>query len=177
MSAAPHSQHTRRKYERKSKLNLLDGNRLQNGSLISNYDLINFMAAVSEFCLASIIPAGFQVWPAFFFFFFYIFKMNLWQERHMKKRQEGSGGCRSEVRSGSSRSSRARPGRRGGQTLLGLTFFRLLSSSSSWRILTSLEVSSSFSRRSSSCCLKNIRRSCREGTTAEYTEADNHLRH
>lgn len=108
MSAAPHSQHTRRKYERKSKLNLLDGTRLENGSL--NYDLINFMAAVSEFCLASIIPARFQVWPAVFFFFFYIFKMNLWQERHMKKRQEGSGGCRSEVRSGSSRSSRARPG-------------------------------------------------------------------
>lgn len=74
MSAAPHSQHTRRKYERKSKLNLLDGNRLENGSLISNYDLINFMAAVSEFCFASIIPAGFQVWPAVFF---NIFKMNL----------------------------------------------------------------------------------------------------
>lgn len=50
--------------------------------------------------------------------------------------------------------------RRGGQTLLGLTFFRLFSSSSSWRILTSLEVNSSFSRRSSSCCLKNIRSSC-----------------
>lgn len=46
-----------------------------------------------------------------------------------------------------------------GQTLLGLTFFRLLSSSSSWRIRTSLVVSSSFSRRNSSCCRKNIRRS------------------
>lgn len=86
MSAAPHSQHTRRKCERKSKLNLLDGNRLQNGSLISNYDLINFMAAVSEFCLASIIPAGFQVWPAFFFFFFlhfqneYYDKSDIWKK-------------------------------------------------------------------------------------------------
>lgn len=50
-----------------------------------------------------------------------------------------------------------------GQTLLGLTFFRLLSSSSSWRIRTSLVDSSSFSRRSSSCCRKNIRRSCAEG--------------
>lgn len=49
-----------------------------------------------------------------------------------------------------------------GQALLGLTFFRLLSSSSSWRIRTSLVVSSSFSRRSSSCCRKNIRRSCVE---------------
>lgn len=46
-----------------------------------------------------------------------------------------------------------------GQTLLGLTFFRLFSSSSSCRIRTSLVVSSSFSRRSSSCCRKNIRRS------------------
>ena len=56
----------------------------------------------------------------------------------------------------------------GGQTLLGLTFFRLLSSSSSWRIRTSLVVSSSFSRRNSSCCRKNIRRS--------YVEKDRHSR-
>ena len=46
-----------------------------------------------------------------------------------------------------------------GQTLLGLTFFKLLSSSSNWRIRTSLVVSSSLRRRSSSCCRKNIRRS------------------
>ncbi|KAG7283789.1 hypothetical protein CRUP_034413 [Coryphaenoides rupestris] len=51
-----------------------------------------------------------------------------------------------------------------GQMLLGLTFLRLLSSSSSCRILTSLVASSSFSRRSSSCCLKNIRSICRRET-------------
>lgn len=64
-----------------------------------------------------------------------------------------------EVRTGSKRSSFCQFRRLRGQTLLGLTFFRLFSSSSSCRIRTSLVVSSSFSRRSSSCCRKNIRRS------------------
>lgn len=54
MSAAAHSQLTWRKYERKSELNVLDRNRFENRHLISNYDLINFMVAVSKFCLVSI---------------------------------------------------------------------------------------------------------------------------
>lgn len=65
-----------------------------------------------------------------------------------------------EVRIGEQRKQLCQSTRLGGQTSLGLTFFRLLSSSSNWRIRTSFVVSSSFSRRSSSCCRKNIRRSC-----------------
>lgn len=75
-----------------------------------------------------------------------------------KSRVKGSEGCwRSEL--GGKGGSFASPGLLRGQALLGLTFFRLLSSSSNWRIRMSLVVSSSFSRRSSSCCRKNIRRS------------------
>ncbi len=48
-------------------------------------------------------------------------------------------------------------------------FLMLLSSSSSCRILMSFCVSSSFSRRNSSCCLKNIRKSCRAKRTSLHT--------
>lgn len=90
-------------------------------------------------------------------------RMKLWyNEIYQKSRAKGSEGCwRSEV-GGQRKRGFASPGVLRGQALLGLTFFRLLSSSSSWRIRTSLVVSSSFSRRSSSCCRKNIRRSCVE---------------
>lgn len=68
MSTVAHSQHTRRKYERKSELNVLDRNRFENGPLISDYDLINFMVAVSKFCIASIFQQYSSLGQQFFQF-------------------------------------------------------------------------------------------------------------
>lgn len=79
-----------------------------------------------------------------------------------------------EVRIGEQRKQLCQSTRLGGQTSLGLTFFRLLSSSSNWRIRMSFVVSSSFSRRSSSCCRKNIRRSYakKENKKQKQTQPD-----
>lgn len=67
MSAVAHSQHTWRKYERTSQLNVLDPNTFET----SDYDLTPFMVAVSKICPRLHIPAVFQFWPAVFLFFFF----------------------------------------------------------------------------------------------------------
>lgn len=95
MSAVAHSQHTWRKYERKSELNVLDRNRFENRSLISNYDLINFMVAVSKFCLASIFQQYSRFGQQFFKFSKWNYDMSdIWKKG--RKAQEVVG-QRSEV--------------------------------------------------------------------------------